>query len=196
MPGEQRVLTLVARDLVVQRHTTMCGAELWHPCRKRLPSSINADSRCIIVSLANVFRFDQGWRRHTPHWAIKALSRMRLPRLETHSWELRSAEKSNAEHPDTFWIPPLEIRDSLQRGQAARLIFDIETVDDNGECSVGGERMWVVVAERHGDHYIGILDNPPASFEPSDAFYLLLRCRNPVPSGTRDRRWRSTTRTL
>ena len=31
--------------------------------RARLPSSINAGSRCIIISLANVCRFDQGRRR-------------------------------------------------------------------------------------------------------------------------------------
>lgn len=30
---------------------------------------------------------------------------------------------------------------------------------------VQGERMWVIVAERCGEGYIGILDNQPASFE-------------------------------
>jgi len=43
------------------------AAGLRHPCRKRLPSSINVGSRCIITWLANVFRFDQGRRRpHNP----------------------------------------------------------------------------------------------------------------------------------
>ena len=43
------------------------AAELRHPCRKRLPSSFDVGSRSIILSLAFVFRFDQGRRRpHNP----------------------------------------------------------------------------------------------------------------------------------
>jgi hypothetical protein len=48
------------------------AAKLRHPCRKRLPSSFNAGSGCIIVWLANVFRFDQGRRR--PHFPLGGLS--------------------------------------------------------------------------------------------------------------------------
>src|SRR5215510_4632627 len=96
---------------------------------------------------------------------------MRLPRLETDFWELRSAEESHRMNPDTFWIPAQSDRENLRRGQAARLIFDIET-DDSGNIAVGGERMWVIVAEKHGDTYIGILDNQPATVEPADTVYL------------------------
>jgi hypothetical protein len=46
------------------------AAELRHPCRKRLPSSFHVGSRCIIVRLANVFRFDPGRRR--PHNPLSA----------------------------------------------------------------------------------------------------------------------------
>ena len=96
---------------------------------------------------------------------------MRLPDLQTHFWELRSAEESHRLHPDTFEIPTREARESLRRGQAAKLIFDIE-VDDAGKIVVGGERMWVIVAEKVGDTYIGILDNEPATVEPGEGVYL------------------------
>jgi hypothetical protein len=97
---------------------------------------------------------------------------MRLPSFERDFWQLRSAEQSHREHPDSFWIPPLERRQSLHRGQAARLIFDIEGQDEDGAVEVQGERMWVIVAERVGDAYIGILDNQPAAIEPSENVYL------------------------
>ena len=96
---------------------------------------------------------------------------MRLPTLERDFWTLRSGEASHRAHPDKFWIPPAEERRNLRRGRAARLIFDIEAEVD-GKVAVTGERMWVIVAERVGDLYIGILDNKPASFEPSDNAYL------------------------
>ena len=74
-------------------------------------------------------------------------------------------------NPDTFWIPSRNDRENLRRGQAAKLVFDIET-DDAGKVVVGGERMWVIVAEKHEDTYIGILDNQPASVEPGETVYL------------------------
>ncbi len=97
---------------------------------------------------------------------------MRLPTFERDFWELRSGEAAHRENPDTFWIPPLEQRQSLKRGQAARLIFEIEGTDEEGNVSVQGERMWVIVSERCGDFYIGLLDNKPASIEPADDVYL------------------------
>ena len=97
---------------------------------------------------------------------------MRLPNLKTDYWELRSAEESHRKHPDTFGIPPLEERQNLRRGQAAKLIFDIEGQDEDGNVSIQGERMWVVVVGKEDDYYIGILDNQPALFEPADNLYL------------------------
>lgn len=97
---------------------------------------------------------------------------MRLPSFDRDFWLIRSAEQSHREHPKTFEIPPLEQRRSLGRGQAARLIFDIEGQDENGAVELQGERMWVIVAERVGDGDVGILDNQPACFEPSDGLYL------------------------
>jgi len=97
---------------------------------------------------------------------------MRLPTIDRDYWELRSAEESHRRHPERFWIPPLEARQNLRRGQAAKLIFDIQTEDEHGNTTVGGERMWVIVTERVGDFYIGLLDNQPASVEPDENVYL------------------------
>jgi hypothetical protein len=98
---------------------------------------------------------------------------MRLPTLATDYWELRSGEASHAAHPEKFWIPTLEARTTVKRGQAVKLIFDLEAEDrETGRIEVGGERMWVIVAERVGEFYIGILDNAPAALEPADDVYL------------------------
>lgn len=32
--------------------------------------------------------------------------------------------------------------------------------------------MWVIVSEKLGDTYVGILDNQPACIDPDDDFYL------------------------
>ena len=97
---------------------------------------------------------------------------MRLADRQRDYWELASAEEMNRAHPDTFPIPLREDRMSLRRGQAAKLIFEIERELDDGTPDVMGERMWVIVAERVGDLYVGILDNEPASIESGDGVYL------------------------
>jgi hypothetical protein len=97
---------------------------------------------------------------------------MRLASFEQDFWELCSAEECHREHPDTFWIPPLEQRLNLQRGQAARLIFEIEGETEDGSVTVQGERMWVIIAEKVADTYLGILDNQPACLERSEDVYL------------------------
>jgi len=97
---------------------------------------------------------------------------VRLPVLERDFWTLLSGEASRAAHPDTFWIPPVEARRGLRRDQAARLILEIESEDKDGTICAMGERMWVIVSERVGDLYIGILDNPPATLEHSGRAYL------------------------
>jgi hypothetical protein len=97
---------------------------------------------------------------------------MRLASFERDFWQLQSGEQSHQEHPDSFWIPPLEQRQNLQRGQAARLIFEIEGEEEGGNVSRQGERMWVIVAEKVGDVYIGILDNQPVCLGRSDEVYL------------------------
>ncbi len=97
---------------------------------------------------------------------------MRMATFERDFWQLRSGEESHRQHPDTFWLPPLEERESLQRGHAVKLIFEIEGMDEDGTVSVEAEWMWVIVAERVGDAYIGILDNQPVCLDPTDDVYL------------------------
>jgi len=87
-------------------------------------------------------------------------------------WELLSAEECHARNPDTFSIPERQDREGLSRGQAVKLIFEIEGEDDDGKPDIIGERMWVLVRERHGKAYLGILLNDPASFEPAEDLYL------------------------
>lgn len=58
--------------------------------------------------------------------------------------------------PDTFWIPPLDARQSLSSGDIVKLVFRIE---EDGEVNV--ERMWVVVKKATTEGYVGILDNDP-----------------------------------
>ena len=72
------------------------------------------------------------------------------------SYILDDAEARHEEFPDTFWIPPAEERMALTKDELVKLMFQI-TVD--GEVQT--ERMWVIVGERTGDRYVGILDNDP-----------------------------------
>lgn len=97
---------------------------------------------------------------------------MRLASREYDYCALRSGEQAHTEHPYTFWIPPLEERKNLRIGQAARLIFDIDLEDEEGNIEIQGERMWVIFAEKHQNFYISILDNSPGSFELSPDAYL------------------------
>jgi len=97
---------------------------------------------------------------------------MELATFEKDFWQLRSGEKSHEENPDSFWMPELEERKSLKIGDAAKLIFDIESEDEEGKVHVEGERIYVIVSEIIDDFYIGILDSQPATFEVTDETYL------------------------
>lgn len=99
---------------------------------------------------------------------------MRLASLERDYWALVSGEARHAESADSFWIPLLSERQSLKVGQAAKLIFEIESVNEKGEFERGCERMWVVVSNIEFPHYIGRLINKPATLDESAVFYLKL----------------------
>jgi len=51
-------------------------------------------------------------------------------RIAGDGWELISAEDHTAAHPETFKIPAREKRESLAPGDAAKLLFDIETREE------------------------------------------------------------------
>ncbi len=103
---------------------------------------------------------------------------MRYPSIKTDYWELHSAEASQAKYGDRFWIPSLAERQNIKRGQAARLIFDIR-VGNEGKFEVQGERMYVIVSEKIGDIYIGILDNQPACSDFKADVYLCMSAEVP-----------------
>jgi hypothetical protein len=97
---------------------------------------------------------------------------MRPANIERDNWQLRSGEESHAAHPVTFEIPARIERDNLTRGQAAKLMFEIEAQDNDGNTDITCERMWVIVAEKIEDTYIGILDSQPVSIVHGDDVYL------------------------
>ena len=78
----------------------------------------------------------------------------RLPTLDADGWELESAERRHAAHPGTFWIPARQEREALRPGDGAKLLFRL---------AGGTERMWVIVRQREGPWYVGVLDTTPAA---------------------------------
>jgi hypothetical protein len=99
---------------------------------------------------------------------------MRLPSHKQDFWTLVSGEERHAESPGSFWVPPLSERESLKVGQAAKLIFEIESENKQGEVERDCERMWVVVSEVASPYYIGRLINKPAIVDETEEFYLKL----------------------
>ena len=80
-------------------------------------------------------------------------------------WELLSGEAQRDATPDTFPIPPLAMRTSLQRGDLAKLLFDIVTHEEEGPVWCV-ERMWVRVLRVNKRGYVGKLANVPVYGDP------------------------------
>lgn len=53
-----------------------------------------------------------------------------------------------------------------------KLIFDQEGVEEDGSTTVQGERMYVLVSDRVGERYMGMLTSKPQLLEPGDNVYL------------------------
>ncbi len=94
---------------------------------------------------------------------------MRTPDIFSDGWCLEDGEEYHRAAPLTFLIPSLELRQNLQPGDLAKLIFRISVAD--GENTEAVERMWVIVTERVSTGYIGILDNMPSAIEENDSFW-------------------------
>lgn len=92
---------------------------------------------------------------------------MRTPDYERDGWTLDDGEQRHHEAPDTFWIPDLELRQILEPGDFAQLIFRISA---NGSEEV--ERMWVIVREIVPNGYLDMLDNKPSLIDENDEFWL------------------------
>lgn len=84
-----------------------------------------------------------------------------LPNLHDDGYAFVSGIESHREAPKTFWIPSEEEKVKVGRGTLVKLNFDIRTADKDGQDQMNGERMWVIVVERDGDWFSGILDNQP-----------------------------------
>jgi hypothetical protein len=87
------------------------------------------------------------------------------PTLASHGWALVSAEDRQSRHPTTFRIPSRAQRESLSPGDAAKLLFDIETRKHGAVIDRGVDRMWVIVKARDGGQYVGVLDSDPGRAE-------------------------------
>jgi hypothetical protein len=75
-------------------------------------------------------------------------------------FRLGDAEEKHAASPRTFFIPQRAERESLARGDLARLLFELV---DPGDGDPAAERMWVEVVETRGGRYVGVLTNAPAA---------------------------------
>lgn len=94
---------------------------------------------------------------------------MREPNIDLDGWCLDDGEARHREAPATFPIPSLERRLELKPGDLAKLIFHIAV--DSADEPFAVERMWVLVREKVGEVYLGLLDNDPYSLEENDEFW-------------------------
>jgi uncharacterized protein YegJ (DUF2314 family) len=93
---------------------------------------------------------------------------MRAPSFVRDGWCLEDGEQRHREAPATFHIPDLALREILQPGDLAKLIFRIAVEgDEHGAV----ERMWVIIRERVPGGYVGMLDNDPDSIAKNDTFW-------------------------
>ena len=87
------------------------------------------------------------------------------PTISKNGWSLVSAEERALAYPGTFRLPPLTERHSLSPGDAAKLLFDIETKENGHVIDRGVDRMWVIVKVKTENGYLGILDSDPGVAE-------------------------------
>jgi hypothetical protein len=93
---------------------------------------------------------------------------MRAPDFQRDGWCPEDGEERHRQHPGTFSIPDLALRQGLQPGDAAKLIFKIAV---EGDAYGATERMWVIVRARTPDGYVGVLDNEPHSVAENDKLW-------------------------
>lgn len=84
-----------------------------------------------------------------------------LPTFEKDGFELENGVETNKLYSETFHIPSEKEKSELEKGNIVKLTFHIQTQDDKGEVKINPERMWVIIFERDGEWFEGILDNQP-----------------------------------
>ncbi|WP_413702161.1 hypothetical protein ACLKMH_12125 [Psychromonas sp. KJ10-10] len=82
-----------------------------------------------------------------------------LATLDKNSWKLESGVIRHKLNPQSFWIPDESIRNNVDKGAAVKLLFIIESEDNNGEIYQECERMWVIVLNSNKNFYFGVLDS-------------------------------------
>lgn len=83
-----------------------------------------------------------------------------FPMFNKKSWKLGIAKKRQEEAPYTFYVPPKNILDKLKKDNIAKLLFEF-----SGGKVASTEKMWVLITERKGDKFNGILDNDPVEIK-------------------------------
>ena len=76
-----------------------------------------------------------------------------MKRTKNLKYTLVDGVERNETHPDTFWIPSKEDKNSLTIGNMVKLGF----LDKDGI----GERMWVLITQKDEDSFKGTLANHP-----------------------------------
>lgn len=71
-------------------------------------------------------------------------------------WRLGSGVKRNRLHPDTFWIPSDEEKETIEPGDVVKLMFE--------QCDGWVERMWVSVEKIGRRRWVGTLNSHPLDF--------------------------------
>jgi hypothetical protein len=116
---------------------------------------------------------------------------MRLPNLNIDLWQLLQPEElvidavvGNAPvdpRRSPAALPYASDRKMLKRGEGALLIFQMQPTPDEMNPGMQGriQRLWVAVAERCGDFYIGILNVHPSGHYANRDFYLAPRAEIP-----------------
>jgi hypothetical protein len=85
----------------------------------------------------------------------------RLLHLEPNEWTLESALIRSEQAPDTFLIPSAEERASLGVGRGVKLLFWIQSADEDVAVC---ERMWVLITGIGADgRYVGVLESMPTT---------------------------------
>lgn len=85
------------------------------------------------------------------------------PTIETDGWTLISALARHEANPGSFDLPSQTSREQLRPGDAAKLLFDLESKENGEVFDRGVDRMWVIVRGRTKVGYEGVLDNNPGT---------------------------------
>ena len=86
---------------------------------------------------------------------------MKLASYDIDRFFLVDGEERHKESPENFWIPEKRIRENLEEGMLAKVIFNM--IEESSTKSTCIERMWVEINDIQGEFYIGKLCNEPRS---------------------------------